>query len=119
MVKNYDARDEAEKLSEKLESQYRKHMRTLLISTKYRVSRAVLLSGRSLEELRHSPRDEDVATKLAIYRTLKQKLQTKATKRRGIFDIFLCQLAELVWAPRDVANLTDGQALYRALKRSP
>jgi hypothetical protein len=115
IVKRYSARDEAEKLSKKLEAQYRKHVRILLSSKKYRIPRDVLLSGRTRKELRHRPRDEDLATKKAIYRTLKNKLQTQATKRKGVFDIFLCQLAELVWAPHDVKKLSNGGNLYRNL----
>jgi hypothetical protein len=119
IVERHNARDEAEKLYEKLNSQLRKHMRILLISTKYRVPRTVLLSGRPLKERRHNPKDENVATKVAIYRTLKEKLQTKATRKKGVFDIFLCQLAELVWAPRDVQKLTTGQTLYTDQRRLP
>jgi hypothetical protein len=118
IAERYDARDEAEKLSEELHSQFCDHMRILLISTTYRTPRGELLSGRPIEELRNKPRDEDRATQLAIYRTLKRKLQTKAAKRRGIFDIFLCQLAELIFSPRDVKNLSNGQALYRDSWRS-
>jgi hypothetical protein len=119
IFERYNARDEAPvRFYEKLNSQFRDHMRVYLTSTKYRGSRAVLLSGRPLKERRHNPRDEGVWTKLAIYRTLKRKLQTKAAKRRGIFDIFLCQLAELIFSPRDVKNLSNGQALYRDSWRS-
>ncbi len=79
----------------------------------------MLHSGRLFAALRRIPRDEDLATKKAIYSTLKQKLQTQKTRKKGIFDVFLRQLAELVWAHRDVQDLTNGQALYRALKRLP
>lgn len=118
IVERNSSREEAEKLYEGLERKYRRLIRLLLISTKYKGSRADLLSGGIKETLSNKPRDEDVATKVAIYRVLRHELQTKTTKK-GLSDSLLRQLAELVWAPSDVVDLSDGTALYRALRRSP
>jgi len=113
-----DVREEAERLCEKLDRRYRRLLVLLLISTKYKGARAELLSGRMQEKPGGGPKDEDVATKKAIYLTLKQKLQTKAARSNGLFDRLLCQLAELIWASSDVVSLSDGQNLYRAVRRS-
>lgn len=105
----YNAQDEApHRLYEKLNSQGRKHLLTRLMSKKYRTSRDVLLEGR----------DEDLASKKAIVSTLTRKIQTQKNRRRGIFDIFLCQLAELIVAPPDAKDLPNGYDLNKAIIRS-
>ncbi len=114
-----NSQEDAQRLHDGLERKYIRLAVLLMISTKYKGSRAELLSGRKEEKPFKNPRDEDVATKRAIFHALKERLQTKKTKKRGLFDIFLCQLAELVWAPADAVFLSDGQSLYRDLKRSP
>jgi hypothetical protein len=113
-----NSRKESVALHERLERKYIRLAILLLISTKYKGSRAELLSGRTEETFSKGPRDEDVATKRAIFHVLKERLQTKKTKKKGLFDILLCQVAELVWASSDAAVLSNGQSLYRDLKRS-
>jgi|BogFormECP03_OM2_1039629.scaffolds.fasta_scaffold02904_1 hypothetical protein len=113
-----DARGEAEKLYEKLERRYHRLMRLLLISTRYKGSRSELLSGEFQDKPGGGPKDEDVATKIAIYQTLEQRLQTKKAKNKGLFNILLCQLAEIIWASSDEINVSDGKNLYRAVRRS-
>jgi hypothetical protein len=62
-------------------------------------------------------RIEDKHIQALIYQTLEQRLQTSMTYGNGIDDIFLCQLAELVWAPADVQGLSDGESLRRDINR--
>jgi hypothetical protein len=112
-----DARDEAEKLYEKLERRYHRMMRLLLISTRYQGSRSELLSGEIQHKPGGGPKDEDVAIKIAIYRTLKQRLQNNSTRRKGLFIIVLCQLAERIWSTSDSFDSSDGNNLYRAVRR--
>jgi hypothetical protein len=63
------------------------------------------------------PRIEDTRIQALIYQTLEQRLQNPTTYQNGIDDIFLCQLAELVWAPADVRQLSDGESLRRDINR--
>jgi hypothetical protein len=115
--KDYDAREEVEKLSEKVSRAYRHEVTTVLLSTRYMGSRAELLTGRPKKELSTAPKNEDSACQVHIYRTLKQVMQTSETRRKGISDIFLCQLSELIWAAPNVPKLTDGDTLFRATLR--
>jgi hypothetical protein len=62
-------------------------------------------------------RIEDKRIQALIYRTLEQRLQNPTTYQNGIDDIFLCQLAELVWAPADVRELSDDTSLQRDINR--
>jgi hypothetical protein len=64
----------------------------------------------------HAVRNEDTPIQANIYRTLKTRLQNDRT-RKGISDIFLCQLAELVFGAPDVKYVTNGKTLRRAIKR--
>jgi hypothetical protein len=62
-------------------------------------------------------RIEDKRIQALIYRTLEQRLQNPTTYQNGVDDIFLCQIAELVWAPADVRELSDGSSLQRDINR--
>lgn len=106
-----------EKLWDELDRRYRRHMRIILSSTKYKASRSVLLTGLAPGKRPTKPKDEDVATKVALYSTLRQKLQTQEAERMGLSDRVLLQLAELIFASADVRP-GDGQSLYRAVKRA-
>ena len=64
-----------------------------------------------------TPRNEDKRIQAHIYATLEQRLQTPDTYRTGIDDIFLCQLAELIWSGADVQRLSDGESLRRDINR--
>ena len=61
------------------------------------------------------------AIQVGIFRLLRERLQTSQSKRKGISDLFLCQLAELVWADNDerLQHLSDGETLRRATKNIP
>jgi hypothetical protein len=107
-----------EKLWDEMDRQYRRHLRFILSSTKYRASRSVFLTGRVPDKRTTKPKNEDVATKVAIYRTLQQKLQTHDAKTTGLSDRVLRQLAELVFAASTAQSPSDGQNLYRAAKRA-
>jgi hypothetical protein len=111
------AHKEAENIYQKIERDFRGRMRLLLISTKYKGSRSELLSGQSQED-RKGPQDEGLASKSAIYRTIRPKLLTKKTGEKGLSAILLCQLAELIAAPSGVTKLSDGQSLYTSLYRA-
>ena len=63
------------------------------------------------------PRNEDKRIQAHIYATLERRLQTPETYRTGIDDIFLCQLAELIWSGADVQRLSDGESLRRDINR--
>ena len=63
------------------------------------------------------PRSEDKHIQGHIYATLERLLQTAETYRKGIDDIFLCQLAELIWSGADVQRLSDGESLRRDINR--
>jgi hypothetical protein len=64
-----------------------------------------------------APRIEEKRIQALIYVTLEQRLQTRKTYKNGIEDIFLCQLAELVWASADVQGLSSGESLRRDINR--
>lgn len=106
-----------EKLWDELDRRYRRHLRFILSSTKYRASRSVLLTGQAPGKRPTKPKDEDVATKVALYSTLRQKLQTHEAERMGLSDRVLRQLAELIFVSSNV-HPSDGQNLYRAVKRA-
>ena len=84
-----------EKLWEELNRRWRRHLRFILSSTKYRASRSVFLTGQASPKRTIKPENEDVATKVALYETLKQRLQTHETKKKGLSKRVLCRLAEL------------------------
>jgi|GEM_PF-4879248 len=64
-----------------------------------------------------TPRSEDKHIQGHIYATLERRLRTPETYRKGIDDIFLCQLAELIWVGADVQRLSDGESLCRDINR--
>jgi hypothetical protein len=71
--------------------------------------------GRWMDD--HAVRNEDTAIQANIYRTLKTRLQNVLTRKNGISDIFLCQLAELVFSAPNVTYITDGKTLYKSIER--
>jgi hypothetical protein len=114
----YDLPDEMEKPSKKLGRRYTDLVKLILAFSKDRMPRYVLFSGETAGTQDKKPKNEDVATKVRIYRTLQQKLQTPETKKNGVTDRVLLQLAELVFAPPNVQSLPVGKALYEAARRA-
>lgn len=119
IARRYDFVKEAEELCKKLDRKYRDILILQLISTKYKGSRAELLSGGMEDKPSKNPRDEDVAAKRAIFRTLQNRLKTRKKGSKKLYTILLCQLAELIWAAPDSNALSNGINLYTHLKRVP
>jgi hypothetical protein len=90
-----------------------------IMLSKYKGAREPLLIGRPSHEISSEIRSEDTAIQVGIYRALKSRLQSKATKKKGLFDIFLCQMAELIGAESNVQGLSDGETIRRANRRLP
>jgi hypothetical protein len=88
-----------------------------IMTARYPGSKAEVILSRPSKELSAGVRSEDTAIQAIIYRELKQRLQTKDTKRKGISDIFLCQLSELIWEGPDIRGLSSGETIRRAAKR--
>jgi hypothetical protein len=101
---------------EKMEGEILKARRPILTS-EYPGSKSELLLGRPAKELSSDVRSEDTVIQANIYLTLKQRLQTRDTPERGVSDIFLCQMAELVCARPDVRGLRNGETIRRMANR--
>jgi len=101
---------------EKMEGEILKVRRPILTS-EYPGSKSELLLGRPAKELSSDVRSEDTVIQANIYLTLKQRLQTSETPKRGVSDIFLCQMAELVCARPDVRGLRNGETIRRMANR--
>ena len=115
----FDAHELTRDLEEEIGQEFRKHIHLALHRwPKYQGSRAELLGGLPSEGLAIEPRDGDLASSMAIYRTLQPKLKNTRTERSGISGNFLCQLSELIGAHPGVQSLSNGESLARALKRS-
>jgi hypothetical protein len=101
---------------EKMEGEILKARRPILTS-EYPGSKSELLLGRPAKELSSDVRSEDTVIQANIYLTLKQRLQTRETAIRDIYDIFLCQLSELIWARPDVRGLSNGETIRKMANR--
>jgi hypothetical protein len=101
---------------EKMEGEILKVRRPILTS-EYPGSKSELLLGRPAKELSSDVRSEDTVIQANIYLTLKQRLQTSETPKRGVSDIFLCQMAELVCARPDVRGLSNGETIRKMANR--
>lgn len=88
-----------------------------IMTTRYPDSKAEVILSHPSEELSSSVKSEGTAVQAIIYLWLKNKLQTKSNRRRGISDIFLCQLSELIWANPAVRSLSDGETIRRMASR--
>jgi len=62
---------------------------------------------------------EDMAIQVTIYRTLKSRLHQPNWRMKEIPDIFMCQLAELIWRPSSLSELSSGETLRRADRDMP
>jgi len=62
---------------------------------------------------------EDMAIQVIIYRTLKARLDQETWREKHIPDIFMCQLAEIIWRLPSSPQLSSGETLRRADKDMP
>ena len=113
----YDARSLTANFYKKVSRKFRRHV-YLAMESRHTGSRAELLGGRSKKRLAVAPRSEELATQVAIYRTLRNRLQSTKVKKKRISDIFLCQLSELIAAVPNIKKLSNGENLQKAVKRS-
>jgi hypothetical protein len=119
LAATYDAHELTQDLDKKIGQEFRKHIHLALhMKRKYQGSRAELLGGLPSKKLPTDLRDEELASRMAVYRTLQPKLKNTRREARGISGNFLCQLSELIGAPPGVRLLSNGESLARALTRS-
>jgi hypothetical protein len=118
IAQTYSLQSKIGKLREEIARKALVEWRAIMIS-KYGGVREALLLGCSPDEISCEIRIADTAIQVEIYRALKSKLQNRATKKAGIFDRFLCQLAELLWAESNVKGLSNGETIRKASSRLP
>jgi len=117
IAETYDAQELAEGLYDRVSRDFRNYVGVVIQSSRPALDRAELLAGAPRKELPSKPRKEELASQIAIYRSLETKLMNPRTEKKGISVKFVCQLSELVSARPDVTRLSDGDSLYRALHR--
>lgn len=117
IAETYDAQDLTAKLYDRVSRDFRQHV-YLAMHSNHTGSRGELLGGRYKKQLAVMPRSEELATQIAIYRTLRNRFQNTNQDRKGISAIFLCQLSELIAAGPNIKKLSNGENLQKALKRS-
>jgi hypothetical protein len=116
IAKEYDIEAAMAECYEKMARECVKAWRPIM-TARYPGSKGEIILSRPSNELPHNLRSEHTAIQAIIYLWLKGKLQTKNTKEHGIFDIFLCQLSELIWNGPDAQGLSDGKTIRKMAAR--